>query len=428
MLNAVAIMKPHKQQDLHVAVICRELGGQGSVPAVALRQAQELARYARVTLLSNSFPKNTDPYLIKHLVTPANFSFLRRFSHVPRELAFAFAVKRCLYRMQEQGAEFDFLHCHAHSLIAVAASGFGRRFSVPCGLVAHGDVFSSPRGTFDWRLTAFFKWAIPRGYALADLIVALSPHMRDRAIACGADPRKVEVVPNGIESGEIGLESSAFRHGDGKASAIVEGAVTDSLKLLFVGTLDQRKGVNVLLRAAKKLKQENVRFSIKIVGNGPLRLELDRLITDYGLSDDVALHGSVPRGDLGKWYQWADVTCVPSVEDPLPTVVLESLVAGTPIVGSAVGGIPFMVQASVNGLLVPPGDSDALAEVLARISRQPDFLRRLKQASTPSALLRFSWRRNGEDLIRAVRKTVNYTKRQSRSQTTEAASRIERLS
>jgi glycosyltransferase involved in cell wall biosynthesis len=86
-----------------------------------------------------------------------------------------------------------------------------------------------------------------------------------------------------------------------------------------------------------------------------------------------------------------------------------------------------MVQASVNGLLVPPGDSDALAEALARISRQPDFLRRLKQASTRSVLPRFSWRRNGEDLIRAIDKIVNYTKRQSRSQTSEATSGIGRL-
>ena len=109
MLNDIAVKNPGTQRRLHVAVICRELGGRGSVQAVALRQAQELGRYARVTLLSDSFPDNTDPCLLRHLVTPANFSFLRRFSHVPRELAFAFAVKRCLYRLQEQGAEFRFL-------------------------------------------------------------------------------------------------------------------------------------------------------------------------------------------------------------------------------------------------------------------------------------------------------------------------------
>jgi glycosyltransferase involved in cell wall biosynthesis len=402
-MSNIALENPGTKRRLHVAVICRDVGGRGSVPSVALLQAQELGRYARVTLLSDSFPDNTDSCLFRHLVTPANLSFLRRFSHVPRELAFAIAVKRGLFRLQEQGAALDFVHCHGHSLIAIAASSFRRRFRVPCGLVAHGDVFSSPTGTYDWRMTKFFQWAIPRGYAQADLIVALSPFMRERAIACGADPRKVEIIPNGIAIEEIGLESPALLGSGGNASIAVEG---DALKLLFVGTLNKRKGIDVLLRAAKRLKDEDIRFFLRIVGNGPLRSELVRLIRAYGLSNDVALHGSVSRGHLGKWYQWADVTCVPSIDDPLPTVVLESLVAGTPIVGSAVGGIPFMVHPEVNGLLVTPRDPNALASALARIRRQPGFLRQLKQASAPSVFPRFSWERNGEELIRAIGKTV----------------------
>jgi glycosyltransferase involved in cell wall biosynthesis len=403
MLNDVAKMKPRTQQSLHVAVICRELGGQGSVPAVALRQAQELARYARVTLVSDSFPKNADPCLLRYLVIPANFSFLRRFSHVPQELAFAFAVKRCLSRLQEQGAELDFVHCHGHSLVAIAASSFRGRFKVPCGLVAHGTAV--PRGTYDWRLTKFFEWADPRGYAQADLIVALSPFMRERAIASGADPGKIEVIPHGIEIEEIGLPALKFAVNDG-TTAIDNSR--DGLKVLFVGTLNAQKGVDILIQAVKRLKSDNIRFSMRIIGNGPLRTELERLIALYGLSSEVVLYGSISRRDLGKWYRWADVTCVPSTDEPLGMVVLESLVAGTPIVGSAVGGIPFMVQDEVNGLLVFPRDPDALASALARISREPAFLEQLKQASTPSVLPRFSWRRNAEDLIRAIDKIMNY--------------------
>src|SRR5262249_4681431 len=241
MVNDITVKEAGTQHRLHVAVICRELGGQGSVAAIALRQAQELGCHARVTLISDSFPDSVGPCLIRHLVTPMNFSLLRRFSHVPRELAFAFAVKSSLRGLQEQGAELDFLHCHAHSLIAIATSGLKRDFNVPCGLVAHGDVFSSPSGTYDWRLTKFFKWAIPRGYARADLVVALSPFMRERAIACGADPRKVEIIPNGIEIGEIGLDSPGSHRSSAKASITVEGG---SLKLLFVGTLNQRKGID----------------------------------------------------------------------------------------------------------------------------------------------------------------------------------------
>jgi glycosyltransferase involved in cell wall biosynthesis len=409
MMSETAVENPGMRRRLRIAVICRELGGRGSVPTVALRQAQELGRYARVTLLSDSFPDNSDSCLLRHVVIPANLSFLRRFSHVPRELAFAIAVKRGLFRLQEQGAELDFVHCHGHSLVAIAASSFRRRFKVPCGLVAHGDVFSSPPGTYDWRMTKFFQWAIPRGYAQADLIAALSPFMRERAIACGADPNKVEVIPNGIEIGEIGLELPASLRSAKNSSTVMGG----SLKLLFVGTLNQRKGVDVLVRAAKTLKDKDIRFSLAMVGTGPLRPELEELITAYDVSNEVKLHGSVPRGDLGNWYRWADVTCVPSTEEPLGMVVLESLVAGTPIVGSAVGGIPFMVQEEVNGLLVPPRDPDALASALARISREPAFLGQLKQASAQSILPRFSWERNGADSIRAIGKTVNHFKSMS---------------
>src|SRR5262245_2533889 len=120
MTSDTAVEKPGTQRRLHIAVICRELGGRGSVPTVAFRQAQELGRYARVTLLSDSFPDNTDSCLFRYLVTPANLSFLRRFSHVPREFAFAIAVKRGLFRLQERSAKLDFVHCHGHSLVAIA--------------------------------------------------------------------------------------------------------------------------------------------------------------------------------------------------------------------------------------------------------------------------------------------------------------------
>ena len=117
----------------------------------------------------------------------------------------------------------------------------------------------------------------------------------------------------------------------------------------------------------QKVEDEGIRFSLAILGNGPLRPELERLITSYELLTKLFPWNYITR-NLGKWYQWADVTCVPSTDEPLGMVVLVSLVAGTPVIGSAVGGIPFMLQAEVNELLVPPGNPEALASALARIA------------------------------------------------------------
>jgi glycosyltransferase involved in cell wall biosynthesis len=391
----------------HIAVLCRELAGGGSVPFVALRQAQELTRFARVTLLSDSFPERTAPGLARHQVAHAHFRFLRRFSHVPRELAFAWSAKRCLFNLQEHGEQIDFVHCHAHILIPVAAASLRRRFGVPCGLVAHGDVFSSPRGTYDWRLSRLYQWAIPRGYAQADLVVAISPHMRDRAVACGADPLRVELVPNGIGIEEIGLDPSASITA---TSNVGLAAGPRLLRLLFVGSLTRRKGVDVLLRAAGILKDAQIPLALAVVGEGPARRDLEEYVAANGLAREVTFHGSLRRGDLGRWYRWTDVTCVPSLEDPLPTVVLESLIAGTPVVGSTVGGIPFMVQPGVNGLLIAPQDPGALASALKRVYTEPDFVMRLRLASVASVSSRFSWERNGETLASAITRIIGTSK------------------
>ncbi len=79
---------------------------------------------------------------------------------------------------------------------------------MPCGVVAHGDVFSSAPGTYDWRVTRFYKAVIPRAHAQADSGVALSPFMRERAIALGASAERVVTIPNGVDAAELGLDEA----------------------------------------------------------------------------------------------------------------------------------------------------------------------------------------------------------------------------
>jgi glycosyltransferase involved in cell wall biosynthesis len=109
----------------------------------------------------------------------------------------------------------------------------------------------------------------------------------------------------------------------------------------------------------------------------------------------VAFLGKISRNKLGDYYSSADVTCVPSVSEPLATVVLEALVSGCPVVVTDTGGNTFMVQQEQNGLIFPVGDFDALSNALEMLYRKPELLKFLASNSRQSVLKRFMWDKVG---------------------------------
>ncbi|MBC7603732.1 MAG: glycosyltransferase family 4 protein, partial [Ramlibacter sp.] len=256
-------------------------------------------------------------------------------------------------------------------------------------LVTHGDIFDRPKGTYDSRLTWFYERVTPPAYKHADLVVALSPHMQHRALAGGARPATVALLPNGIAPQELNLD-------DHVSYAHLQ--ANDALEILFAGRLSVEKGVDVLLDAAALLKREGVRFRLKIVGEGPERAALQARVAEQGLGDCVAFIGRVPRERLGKLYQASHVVCVPSRSDPLPTVVLEAMAAGVPVVGSDAGGIPYMIEDGLTGIVCASESAQALAQALSRLAGHPEQARAMGNAGRVRALTEFSWERCGEAL------------------------------
>ena len=158
---------------MHIAIVCRGLRSGGSVAYVALRQARELERHAKVTLVSPDGP---------------NLHWLHRFRHVPDEIAFARAARRALRALAP-----DFVLAHGHAASYLAA----RHAGVPHGLFVHGDISDRPAGTYDARLTAFYRWVTPRAYREADVVFVLAPFFAE--IARGHGAKRVEIVPNGVD-------------------------------------------------------------------------------------------------------------------------------------------------------------------------------------------------------------------------------------
>lgn len=143
--------------------------------------------------------------------------------------------------------------------------------------------------------------------------------------------------------------------------------------VLSVGRLEPRKGVDVLLEAARRLASALPRSVYVFVGDGEwedLRREVEM---DAGLRGRVLLLGRVDDDRLWRLYAGADLVCVPSRYESFGQVLIEAMMFGKPIVASAVGGIPSVVEEGGNALLAAPGDPDQLARCLRKLISSPEL-------------------------------------------------------
>jgi glycosyltransferase involved in cell wall biosynthesis len=144
-------------------------------------------------------------------------------------------------------------------------------------------------------------------------------------------------------------------------------------RVLAVGRLVPKKGFPTLLRAFARLVERGVPFRATLVGSGPQRAELEALSLELGLGDRVELLGPMTQHELLGHYEKADcVALACQVEgdgdrDGIPNVLVEAAALGVPVVSTGISGIPELVRDGETGLLVPPGDPDALAGALERV-------------------------------------------------------------
>jgi glycosyltransferase involved in cell wall biosynthesis len=368
----------------HLVIACAGCGESGSVANVAFHHSRELSRFMQVSLISDSFPKQSISEVNFVKVTPRRFYYLRRFGHVPNEYAFVRAVRRDFFDLHHR-KPIDFVICHSHALAALSAYPFRQKHSVPFALVTHGDIFYRQRGTYDPRLTWFYKTVTPSAYRNADLILALSPFMAECARLGGAIQDRIKVVPNGIDPKEIGIDLNVSR------LAGLDVKKMDVLNILFVGRLSVEKGIDTLIYACRRLQEKDVPFHLNIIGDGPLYNSLQSLVAQFNLSQRVTFLGKVPRAQLGHYYSVADVTCVPSVSEPLATVILEALISECPVVATDTGGNPFMISHEKNGLIIPVADIEALANAMERLYLHPELLIALTGNARNSIMERFLW-------------------------------------
>ncbi len=204
---------------------------------------------------------------------------------------------------------------------------------------------------------------------LADHVVAVSHKQREKVLQLGIDPGKVTVIHNGINIGDAPQQAPT-------AIKAELGLEDNCCLVMSAGRLSPEKNFDGLIGAAEAIKargERGIRFAV--FGEGPLRGRLEKKIRAAGLQKTFFLPGF--RKDFVSLLAGADIFVLPSFSEGLPNVILEAYSLKKPVIATAVGGIPELVQDGVAGLLVLPDEIGKLADSIAGLARDSALRREM---------------------------------------------------
>lgn len=226
-----------------------------------------------------------------------------------------------------------------------------------------------------------------RELARADAVTAVCGAVADSLVRDYGVPRgRVRVVPNGADPPDDDAEYSAARR-------LRAGFGASAGKPLWVcaARLEEQKGHDVLLEALAEVRRRGLDFTAAFAGEGTRRTALERRAAELGLAERVRFLGMVE--EIGPLLAAADAVVMPSRWEGLPLTLLEALARARPVVASAVGGIPEVIEDRASGRLVPPGDVAALADALEWLHRRADLAAALGREGAAVVRERYTWDR-----------------------------------
>jgi glycosyltransferase involved in cell wall biosynthesis len=289
------------------------------------------------------------------------------------------AVREIVGHLKRIGA--DVLCCHgykANVLGRIAA----RRYKIPVIAVSRGWTAENFKVRLYERLDRFhLSWM--------DQVVCVSEAQAARVRRAGVRPERIRVICNAIDPTRFHESDARYR-----AKLLRYFRQPRSYIIGAAGRLSPEKGFEVLARAAERVLQEQPSTGFVLFGEGPERAKLQKQINAAGLGQSFALAGF--RADLDRFLPHFDLLVLPSYTEGLPNVVLESFAAGVPVVATAVGGTPEVIEDGVSGYLVAAGDDETMADRILQALDDPDALPEMGRKGRMSVLEKFGFATQAE--------------------------------
>lgn len=301
--------------------------------------------------------------------------------------AYTMAISRTVNGLFAEGP-FDLIHAHFTYPDGVAAARLGIRYGVPVVITEHAL-------WADWldrypRVRRQAVWAAQH----CALHLAVSEAGRASIARHIGEVDRLRVLP-------IGIDTSIFR--------LTDGQTRQPNQILYVGFLNATKGVDVLLRAMKRVLEGRPQARLVLAGGAFYRdtrrqaERLTQLATDLGLADAVSFRGLQPPETIAALMRESAVLVLPSRRESFGSVLGEALACGTPVVATRCGGPEDIVNERV-GLLVPVDEPEGLAEGIERVLANPGQYNAAELFRYASA--RFGWDRVGTELVALYREAI----------------------
>lgn len=286
---------------------------------------------------------------------------------------------------------------------ADVASRIARKHKIPFVLTYYSDLIKeTPMYNIISKLynSMFCKKTI----SLADRIIALSPYYIRLSPYLQQYKGKSSAVPPGvdIEKFNPSLDGSLLRE---------KYNLKEERIILFVAQLDKthkHKGLNFLIKALNHLHKEGINVKLVIVGEGDYKDKYRSQVRELKLETHVFFSGYVPEDKLPFFYRSSNVTVLPTYlkTEGFGMVLIEANACGRPVIGTRIGGIPFVVRDEYNGLLVPPADSASLAKALGKIFMNDKLADEMGNNGRKLVEENFTWEKAANDTLRIFKEVL----------------------
>jgi colanic acid/amylovoran biosynthesis glycosyltransferase len=293
-----------------------------------------------------------------------------------------------------QARRYDIIHCHFGQYgkwgLALRNMGIleGALVTTFHGYDMSKMIRESGSGVYD------------RLFEEGDLFLPISDHWRRTLIGMGCPAERTVVHHMGVDGRNFPFQPRALP------------GAGERLRLLTVGRLVEKKGVEYAIRAVAEIAREHDLIDYEIVGSGPLQPELQRLIDDLGAARFIRMVGDLTQNEVAERMRCAHALLAPSVtardgnQEGIPVVLMEAMATGLPPITTYHTGIPELVEHDVSGLLAPERDVGALAGHLRRLSTDSGLYRRLNQSARQRVEAEFDVDKLNDRLVRIFHGTA----------------------